>query len=61
MVPLLNRCEKCDLAYSAYQMYKNHMDQFHKKSLTCDECGLKVSQWKEVILRTMEEDYLQVS
>ncbi|XP_023338079.1 zinc finger protein 726, partial [Eurytemora carolleeae] len=37
----LMRCEKCDLAYSAYQMYKNHMDQYHKKSLSCEECGLK--------------------
>lgn len=35
------KCDKCDLAYSTFQTYKNHMDQFHKKSLLCDDCGLK--------------------
>jgi len=35
------KCDKCDLAYSTFQTYKNHMDQFHKKSLSCEDCGLK--------------------
>eukprot|EP00092_Neocalanus_flemingeri_P001520 GFUD01001622.1.p1 GENE.GFUD01001622.1~~GFUD01001622.1.p1 ORF type:complete len:532 (+),score=116.63 GFUD01001622.1:82-1677(+) len=34
------KCEKCDLAYSTFQTYKNHMDQYHKKSLSCNDCGL---------------------
>jgi len=38
---VLMRCEKCDLAYSTFQLYKNHMDQFHKKSLSCSDCGHK--------------------
>merc|ERR1711892_93983 len=35
------KCDKCDLAYHTFQTYKNHMDQFHKKALSCDECGLR--------------------
>jgi len=38
---IIMKCEKCDLAYSTFQTYKNHMDQFHKKSLSCSDCGLK--------------------
>jgi len=38
---VIMKCEKCDLAYSTFQTYKNHMDQFHKKSLSCSECGLR--------------------
>eukprot|EP00088_Acartia_fossae_P062916 TRINITY_DN7632_c1_g1_i5.p1 TRINITY_DN7632_c1_g1~~TRINITY_DN7632_c1_g1_i5.p1 ORF type:complete len:552 (-),score=117.50 TRINITY_DN7632_c1_g1_i5:314-1969(-) len=38
---LKNWCESCDLAYPNYQMYKQHMDQFHKKSLQCPECDLR--------------------
>jgi len=38
---LVMRCDKCDLAYSAFQSYKNHMDQFHKKAITCEHCGMK--------------------
>jgi hypothetical protein len=38
---LQNRCETCDLAYPNYQMYKQHMDQFHKKSLSCPDCDLR--------------------
>jgi len=35
------KCDKCDLAYSAFQSFKNHMDQFHKKALACEHCGMK--------------------
>ena len=38
---LVMRCEKCDLAYSAFQSYKNHMDQYHKKGISCEHCGMK--------------------
>ena len=38
---LVMRCDKCDLAYSAFQSYKNHMDQYHKKGITCEHCGMK--------------------
>ena len=35
------RCTKCDLAYNTYGMYRLHMQQYHEKSLNCDECGKK--------------------
>jgi len=35
------RCAKCDLAYSTYGMYRLHMQQYHEKALTCEECGKK--------------------
>ena len=38
---LVMRCDKCDLAYSAFQSYKNHMDQYHKKAISCERCGMK--------------------
>merc|ERR1712013_683572 len=38
---VIMKCDKCDLAYSTFQTYKNHIDQFHKKSLSCSECGLR--------------------
>ena len=38
---LVMKCDKCDLAYSAFQSYKNHMDQNHKKGLECEHCGMK--------------------
>ena len=38
---LVMRCDKCDLAYSAFQSYKNHMDQYHKKEMSCERCGMK--------------------
>lgn len=41
MYQLQNRCETCDLAYSNYTFYKQHMDQFHKKSLSCSDCNLR--------------------
>jgi len=41
MYQLQNRCDACDLAYPNYQLYKQHMDQFHKKSLSCSECNLR--------------------
>merc|ERR1712142_323920 len=31
---LQNWCEQCDLAYSNHQMYKQHMDHFHKRSIS---------------------------
>ena len=38
---LVMKCDKCDLAYSAFQSYKNHMDQYHKKGMECEHCGMK--------------------
>ena len=35
------RCTKCDLAYNTYGMYRLHMQQYHEKSLNCEECGKK--------------------
>ena len=35
------RCVKCDLAYSTHGMYRLHMQQYHEKALTCEECGKK--------------------
>lgn len=35
------RCAKCDLAYATHGMYRLHMQQYHEKALTCEECGKK--------------------
>ena len=35
------RCAKCDLAYATHGMYRLHMQQYHDKALTCEECGKK--------------------
>ena len=35
------RCTKCDVAYNTYGMYRLHMQQYHEKSLNCEDCGKK--------------------
>ena len=37
------RCAKCDLAYATHGMYRLHMQQYHDKALTCEECGKKIT------------------
>ena len=38
---MIMRCGKCDVAYNTYGMYRLHMQQYHEKSLNCEDCGKK--------------------
>jgi len=51
---LQNWCEQCDLAYSNHQMYKQHMDHFHKRSISCPECDLKFTYEKSLLKHKLD-------
>ena len=33
------KCTVCDVAYTTFGMYQQHMKKYHNKSLGCDDCG----------------------